>query len=393
MAPPDPGAASPPAAPSATRAVGARVLVVLAAIVAALALVAGYVRHAAVNSNQFANRATVALRDDSVRTLIAERVTDEVVLKNEADLLAARPIIESAVSGVVGGRAFSGLFRSAVRDVHRAVFERDERTVTLTVADVGTVLAAALQRFRPSLAREVRDAGPVEVVQRRGASLGATLPRYADAVRLLSIVLPLAALALAAGALWVSPERRRTVAELGAAAAGAGIVVVVALGVARTATLHEVHGAEARAAAGAVWDAFLGDLRTAAWILAACGAVVAAAATSLLRPLNVGEALRETAGRLVAEPVTPTLRALRALTLVAAGVVVIVARDAVVSLAVTLLGVASSTRASTRCCGSSTARASRRRSRRRSRPRRGPRPAGAAGVSSPRASPPARSSS
>ena len=275
-----------------------------------------------------------------MRTLIAERVTDEVVLKNEADLLAARPIIESAVSGVVGGRAFSGLFRSAVRDVHRAVFERDERTVTLTVADVGTVLAAALQRFRPSLAREVRDAGPVEVVQRRGASLGATLPRYADAVRLLSIVLPLAALALAAGALWVSPERRRTVAELGAAAAGAGIVVVVALGVARTATLHEVHGAEARAAAGAVWDAFLGDLRTAAWILAACGAVVAAAATSLLRPLNAGEALRETAGRLVAEPVTPTLRALRALTLVAAGVVVIVARDAVVSLAVTLLGVA-----------------------------------------------------
>ena len=222
MAPPDPGAASPPAAPSATRAVGARVLVVLAAIVAALALVAGYARHAAVNSNQFANRATVALRDDSVRTLIAERVTDEVVLKNEADLLAARPIIESAVSGVVGGRAFSSLFRSAVRDVHRAVFERDERTVTLTIADVGTVLAAALQRFRPSLAREVRDAGPVEVVQRRGASLGATLPRYADAVRLLSIMLPLAALALAAGALWVSPERRRTVAELGAAAAGAG---------------------------------------------------------------------------------------------------------------------------------------------------------------------------
>src|SRR5690242_16581981 len=229
----------------------------LAAIAVAFALVAGYARHAAVNSDQFANRATVALRDDSVRSLIAQKLTDEVVLRNEADLLAARPLIESALAGVVGGRAFGGLFRSAVRDVHRAVFERDQRTVTLTVADVGTVLAAALQRFRPSLAREVRDVAPVEVVRRRSSSLGATLPQYADAVRVFSILLPLAAIALAAGALWVSPERRRTVTELGVAAAGAGVVVVVALGVARAVALREVDGAEARAAAGAVWDAFL----------------------------------------------------------------------------------------------------------------------------------------
>jgi hypothetical protein len=223
--------------------------------------------------------------------------------------------------------------------VHRAVFERDERTVTLTVADVGTVLAAALLRFRPSLAREVRDAAPVEVVRRRSSSLGATLAQYADAVRVFSILLPLAAIALAAGALWVAPERRRTVTELGVAAAGAGVVVVVALGVAKTAALRQVDGPEARAAAGAVWDAFLGDLRTAAWILAACGAVVAAAATSILRPVNAGETLRQAAERLVAEPAGPTLRALRAVTLVAAGIFVIVARDAVVSLAVTLLGV------------------------------------------------------
>ena len=73
-----------------------------------LAVVTGYVRRAAVNSDQFANRATAALRDESVRTVIAERVTDEVVLKRQADLLAARPLIESAMSGIVGGGAFPG---------------------------------------------------------------------------------------------------------------------------------------------------------------------------------------------------------------------------------------------------------------------------------------------
>ena len=105
---------------------------VLASIAIVLALVAAYARHAAVNSDQFANRATVALRDDSVRSLIAQKLTDEVVLKNEADLIAARPIIESVASDIVGGRAFTNLFRKAVRDVHRALFKRDQNTVTLT---------------------------------------------------------------------------------------------------------------------------------------------------------------------------------------------------------------------------------------------------------------------
>ena len=103
------GPASPTAPRAARRrAATARALVVLAAIFMVLALVAGYARRTIVDSDQFANRATAALRDESVRTVIAERVTDEVVLKRQADLLAARPLIEAAVSGIVGGGAFPG---------------------------------------------------------------------------------------------------------------------------------------------------------------------------------------------------------------------------------------------------------------------------------------------
>jgi hypothetical protein len=330
-----------PAAPRAprSRALTARVLVVLTAIVMVFALVAGYARRAVVDSDQFANRATAALRDDSVRTLIAERVTDEVVLRRQADLLAARPLIESALSGIVGGAPFQGLFRTAVRDVHRAVFDHDEDTVTLTVADVGTVLSAALEKLQPTVARQVRAADRVEVIERHGQTLGASVADAARAVRLLSIVLPLLCLALAAGALWASPDRRRTVAELGVGAAAAGIAVVVLLGVTRGVAVREVHGADERAAAGAIWDAFLGDLRTAGWILAACGAIVTAAATSVLRPMDLGERLRRLAEYVAAEQPTPPRRALRAVALIAAGVVVLLARDAVLSLVVTLAGV------------------------------------------------------
>ena len=95
----DPTTAAPRSGPASRRrrlAVGARV--VLAAVALFLALVVGYVRRAAVDSDQFANRSSVALKDESVRTLIATQVTDRVVLRNQADLVAARPLIESILS-------------------------------------------------------------------------------------------------------------------------------------------------------------------------------------------------------------------------------------------------------------------------------------------------------
>ena len=114
-----------------------------------------------------------------MRSLLAQKITDEVVLKNEADLIAARPIIESVASEIIGSRAFTGLFRRAVRDVHRALFKRDKASVTLTIADVGTVLAAALEQVRPALARELRSTERVEVVRENIGSLSATLVNIA----------------------------------------------------------------------------------------------------------------------------------------------------------------------------------------------------------------------
>jgi hypothetical protein len=301
----------------------ARVLVVLASVALLLALVAGYARRAVVDSDQFSNRATAALRDTSVRTLVAEKITDGVVLKNQADLLAARPVIESAASSVVGSSTFTGLFRSAVRDVHRALFQRDQHTVTLTVADVGTVLAAALQVVKPSLADEVGTTDRVPIATRDIGDVGASAVRVADTVRVLAFLLAALCLAFAAAAVAVSPDRRRTVVALGTGAATAGIVLVVAYGVVRSIAIDHVEGAENRAAAGAVWDAFLGDLRMLAWIVAGSGAVVAAAAASLIKPVELGEPLRRAAAWVTREPSRPALKALRGVALVALGLVVL----------------------------------------------------------------------
>jgi hypothetical protein len=322
-----------------SRRVVVRLLVVAASVVMVLALVAGYARRAAVDSDQFANRATAALRDDSVRALVAERITDDVVLENAADLTAARPIIQSAASGIVGSRAFTGLFRSAVRDVHRALFDRDRDTVTLTVADVGTVLAAALEQVRPSLARKLESTGRVALLKRDVGSVTGDLARLGDKVRVLALVLLALSLILAAGAIAVSRDRRRTVVALGIGLAGAGVVLIVAYAVARSLAIDHVEGPENRAAAGAVWDAFLRDLRTATWILAGSGAIIAAAAASLIRPVDMREPVLRAAHWLATEPRHPALRVLRGVGFVAGGLLVIVEREAVLSLVLAVLGV------------------------------------------------------
>jgi hypothetical protein len=321
------------------RQIATRALIVGASLCIVLALVAGYVRRTVVDSEQFANRATVALHDETVSSLVVERITDDVVLKNESDLLAARPLIESITAGIVDSRAFTGLFRSAVKDVHRALFHRNEDTATLAVSDVGTVLAAALEKLRPSLARKVDSTNRVELVQRDIGRASADLTDFAEDVRLLAWFLVASSLILAAGALILSSDRRRTVVELGVGAAVAGVLLLLAYRILRSLAIDHAGGPAGRDAAGAVWDAFLGDLQTTAWILSGSGAVIAASAASLIRPIDIREPLTRVAGWVTTEPRRPALRVLRGLAFLGAGLLILLKPNEVLGLSLTLLGV------------------------------------------------------
>jgi hypothetical protein len=325
-------------APEARRVV-ATALVVLTSVLLAAATLAGYARRALFDSDQFADRATATLQDSSVRTLVGDQVTDRVVLKNQADLLAVRPIIASAISGIVGGGAFRSLFHRAALDVHGAVFQRDENTVTLTLADVGTVAGAALATLRPELATQVQNSGQIVVVKRRIGGATGDLARLGRDVRILAWILAALTLVSAIAAIAGSVDRRRTVSQLGLGVVAVGVVIVVAYTIARAVVIDAVHDPESRAAAGAVWTAFLGDLRTFGWVLAGSGAVVAAAASSLVRPIEIEGAVRRVWRIARTEPRAAWLRVARALALIAAGLLVIVEPLAVLQVAATLVGV------------------------------------------------------
>jgi hypothetical protein len=63
-------------------------LVVLASLLLVAATLAGYARLAVFDSDRFADRAAAALREPSVRTIVGERLTDQLVLPGEPDLIA-----------------------------------------------------------------------------------------------------------------------------------------------------------------------------------------------------------------------------------------------------------------------------------------------------------------
>jgi hypothetical protein len=320
------------------RRLAAAALVVVASAAIVLALLVGYVRRAAVDSGQFANRATAALDDDALRSVIAQRVTDELIIRNESDLIAARPLIESIVSSVVGGRAFQQAFRAGVRDVHRAVFDHDQHTLTLTVSDIGTIVAAGLEVVRPKLAKQVRATARVELVHRDIGSATAKAARIADAIKLLTWVLIAVALAASAGAIAMAADRRRAIVQLGVGTGVGAFVLLVALAVAHSIVIHSVSGSDARDAADAVWDAFLADLTRAAWILAGIGAVVAAAAASLIRPVDLELPLRQAAAVVVRDPVRRRYRVLRGVTLIAVGLLLVLDRGLVLQILFTVAG-------------------------------------------------------
>jgi uncharacterized membrane protein HdeD (DUF308 family) len=314
-------------------------LVVVTGVLLVLTAIAGYARFALISSEGFANRATATLDDPSVRDLLAERVTDRLVLSNRSELLAARPLIISAVSGIVGGGAFGGLFHKAALDVHRAVFDRDQNTITLTLVDVGTVAGEALEEVRPQLAAEIQEAGRVDVISERVSGVTGDLARVGHQVRVLAWLLLGLLLAAAAGAVAASQDRRRTVSQLGLAAIAAGVLVIVAYLVGRVVVLASFSDPQERAAAAAVWKGFLGDLRSLGLLIAGAGAIMTAAARSLIDP-ELLERPVERLQRLAArEPRSVPLRLLRAVGLVALGVLVVVEPGTAVQVVAVLAGV------------------------------------------------------
>ena len=288
--------------------------VVLAVAMAAAAIAGGsclYLRGQLLSRGPFVNRTVAALDRAPVRRVVARELVVQVIDRASPDLLAARPVLNSVVEGVVGTQEFRGVVRAVAGQAHRLLFDRGTGSVVFSVADAGAVVISALRTLAPDLAAKIPPSLDATLLDLRKQSFAVRTLRAADKVRLLAVVLPLLALLLLLGSVGVARRRRAAVTRCGLALAVAAIALWADLGLLRHSVLVNLFGSEelsdgdVRAAAGALWDAYMGDLATWMLALAAFGAVLAGVASGRAATADPRRAPRSAARPAVAAAKQP----------------------------------------------------------------------------------------
>ncbi len=264
------------------RLLSGRVLLVAASIALLLGTITLYVRATVLDEREFADRATATLEDGDVRTIVSTRIVDEAIEQGSAELIQARPLLESAVAAALDTGAFQAIFRQAARNVHTLVFERDQGSIVLDLADAGIVVISSLKAIAPKVAKDVPPDVEGALINLSDRQFATSLLGIAADIRFLGIVLPLLALVLYAASIAVSSDRRRAVVEAGISVAAVAALIVIGLILARAIVLANIDDTDSRDAARAAWSSFFGDLRVLALGGGALGLVLAATASNLI---------------------------------------------------------------------------------------------------------------
>jgi hypothetical protein len=268
-----------------------RLALFLAALLIVAAVMAGYVRYELLSEDEFSDRAAAALANGDVRSILGREITDHVVLRSEPDLIAARPLIEAAVAGIAGSEPFLAVFEDAIRRLHGAMLSGNDSRVMLDLRDMGVLVRSALGRLPVSGLDEIQ--ADIAVQLSFVSRVTTTAAQVADRLRQVSLALIVAALLASAVAIRLAPDWRRAVQLLGFSVAGLAVTAVLVLAGARVAFERFAGDSPVdRRAAGAVWDAFLGDLNGVLILLAALATTVAAAFATQATLPNLGPALR-----------------------------------------------------------------------------------------------------
>jgi hypothetical protein len=321
---------------------GRRVVAGLCAALSIVVLAAGaillYLRVELLDEQGFADRAVEAVRDPQVRSTLADRIVSAAI-EVEPDLLSARPLLESAARGAIDTPAFEGLVRAAAINAHRVLFDEEEPTVAVDVADAAELVVPAVRSVDPELAEDLpeRLEAPLATLDRR--DFASDTIELADQVRFLAVVLPLVGIALLGTAVLLSDNRGLALRRAPLAVAAAAGLVLLTLDIAEPDATRRVEGltlGQANEAIDDAWDALLGPLRTAA-----LATVIVAVGIALLVSPRAGRVLAPlgaAARSLSAPPRGRVVRGVRGIGLLAAGALVVTADSDVVQAAGFVLG-------------------------------------------------------
>ncbi|MFH9658333.1 hypothetical protein ACH4NF_09470 [Streptomyces sp. NPDC017248] len=259
------------------------VLITLSCLLVPFGALAAWAAYGLADTGRYVTAMAPLATDPAVREAVADTVGDGILRAVDAHLDVrpaggpVRPFVHDAVRSFTQTRAFRLAWDTGNQVTHdtvlRALRARDAHPVTVDLAPVAAQVKRQLARDHVPLAARI----PVEhtALAVLPASRLATLRRGFHVLEIAGFWLPVASVAFAAGGIALAVRRRRAVAATALGTALGGALLVLALALGRGLTLADLPAGVSHAAAGAVYDALTGSLRTTAWLLLGLGLAVA----------------------------------------------------------------------------------------------------------------------
>ena len=321
---------------------GSLALALLAAALGLAGLAATYVKLELAEPEPFAERAVEALRSEAARTVIAEQVAVELLERGSPDLVASRPLVLAALEALLESDEFSPVLRRSAVTAHKVLF-RAERDVIVELEQAREALLPAIKGASPELARHIPADLRPRIAEIRASDAATATVRFAEGAAAAVPLLIAAGLALTI-AVALAADRRRALAATGlvlAGAAGVGLVAMAALRAQMLSHAGEVgvlSEDDARAAAGAAWDALAGSLEDWLRVIGISAVAVAGGAFVAEAGVDRAAALRHAAAVISSGRPPRVIRLLRGLLLAALGALILARVEPVFAAVIAVLG-------------------------------------------------------
>ncbi|MGW2642956.1 hypothetical protein [Streptomyces sp. NPDC001348] len=287
-------------------------LIALSCLLVPFGALAAWASYTLADTGRYVAAVAPLATDPDVRDAVADTVGDGIVRQVDVGgpaRTSVRPFVHDAVRSFTRTRAFRVAWDAGNRAAHSAVLQalHDERTargrpVTVDLAPVTAQVKRRLtQDHVPLAARIPVRHTTVTVLPARDL---AHLRKGFHVLEVAGLWLPVAAVVFAATGIALAVHRRRAVTATAVGTALGGALLLLARTAGRRLTLAGLPDDVSRPAAGAVYDALTGTLRTASWLLLGCGLAVALAAwlTGYVRARGAAQLLRGRRASAAPEP-------------------------------------------------------------------------------------------
>ena len=273
--------------PPRLRSALSAVLITLSCLLVPFGALAAWAAYGLTDTGRYVTAMAPLAADPDVREAVANAVGDSLLHEVDQRLDvgplrgSVRPFVHDAVRSFTQTEAFRLAWDTGNRVTHDAVLralrdDRDEAAAEPVTVDLAPVTAQVKQQLSDE---HIPLAARIPVQHTSVAVLPAdeltSLRKGFHVLEVAGFWLPVAALAFAAAGIALAVRRRRaiTATALGTALGGALLGLAVAIG--RSLTLADLPADVPRPAAGAVYDALTGTLRTVSWLLLGLGLAVA----------------------------------------------------------------------------------------------------------------------